>query len=208
MKVKSSSTFPPGLKSFNKHIRRVNFQLYEWVRFERNINGNGRKQDEEDGKIIPVWYEGRWLLFDVHVDDHFEENCIFLFILGSQLPEFRKETSKKKRKREETNDEVSYLADENDLEILFTLVIKTKVISSKMTAMLVNWNHRYLYRKKHNFYFLYILFINVWLLSLLIKFIIVNIIRKLFTDMLTHLHLIFVCFSCEADEIKNQRIEF
>ena len=62
---------------------------------ERNINGNGWKQDEEDGKIIPVWYEGRWLLFDVHVDGDFEENCIFLFILGSQLPEFRKETSKK-----------------------------------------------------------------------------------------------------------------
>ena len=101
MKVKSSSTLPPGPKSFNKHIRRVNFQLYEWVRFdtkiipERNINGNGRKQGEEDGKIIPVWYECRWLLFDVHIDAHFEENCIFLFILGSQLPEFRKETSKK-----------------------------------------------------------------------------------------------------------------
>ena len=80
MKVKSSSTLPPGPKSFNKHIRRVNFQLYEWVRFdtkiipERIINGNGRKQGEEDGKIIPVWYEGRWVLFDVHVDDHFEEN--------------------------------------------------------------------------------------------------------------------------------------
>ena len=78
--------------------------------------------------------EGRWLLFDVHVDDHFEENCIFLFILGSQLPEFRKETSKKQRKREETNDEVSYLADETDLEILFTLVIKTKVISGGYRA--------------------------------------------------------------------------
>ena len=60
------------------------------------MHGNGWKQDKEDGKIIPVWYEGRWLLFDVHLDDYFKENCIFLFILGSQLPEFRKETSKKK----------------------------------------------------------------------------------------------------------------
>ena len=62
---------------------------------ERNINGNGWKRDEEDGKIIPVWYEGRWLLFDVHVDDNLEETCVFLFILGSQLQEFQKETSKK-----------------------------------------------------------------------------------------------------------------
>ena len=41
-----------------------------------------------------------------------------------------------------------------------------------MTAMLVNWNHRYLYRKKNNLSFLYILFINVWVFSLLKKFII------------------------------------
>ena len=64
---------------------------------ERNINGNGWKQDEEDGKTIPVWHEGRWLLFEVHVDDLFEENCIFLFILGSQLLEFRKRNIEKKK---------------------------------------------------------------------------------------------------------------
>ena len=41
-----------------------------------------------------------------------------------------------------------------------------------MTAMLVNGSHIYLYRKKHNLCFLYNLFIKVWVLSLLIKFII------------------------------------
>ena len=83
------------------------------------MHGNGSKQDKEDRKIIPVWYEGRWLLFDVHLDDYFKENCIFLFILGSQLPEFWIETSKKSVKREETNNEVSYLAEENGLEMNF-----------------------------------------------------------------------------------------
>ena len=88
---------------------------------------------------------------DVQVDDNFEENCISLFILGSQLPEFRKETSKKKRKREETNDEVSYLADENYLEMNFIYFgDQGESDIEKMTAMLVNGNHRYLYIKKHN----------------------------------------------------------
>ena len=45
----------------------------------------------------------RLFQYGMKVGDNFEENCILPFILGSQLQEFRKESSKIKRKRPRRN---------------------------------------------------------------------------------------------------------
>ena len=62
MKVKSSVSLPPDPDSLKYHLFRVNYQLFEWIRFanamleERDLKDSGWKTNQ--GQIKPIWFEG------------------------------------------------------------------------------------------------------------------------------------------------------
>ena len=64
MKVKSSVNLPPDPKSMAQHIRRANYQTFEWSQVARKImihdrfTDTGWKWDEEQEMAFPIWFEG------------------------------------------------------------------------------------------------------------------------------------------------------
>ena len=82
MKTKSSLTLPLDPKSMTQHIRRVCFQLYEWIQFnakmlpQTDYRNNGWEWDEGENQVVPKWFE---------VMKHFVFNSLLSTVLTKNL---------------------------------------------------------------------------------------------------------------------------
>ncbi len=65
--MKSSSAIPPDPDSAEEAIKRVNYQLFHWLRSteimipDASMEMNGWKWDEEAQLVAPVWFKGKQL---------------------------------------------------------------------------------------------------------------------------------------------------
>eukprot|EP00794_Sanderia_malayensis_P005090 gene5090-biopygen4150 len=64
MKTKTSMSIPPDQDSVLQAIKRVHYQAFHWHRCsditipEVSFEDHGWKWDEEEGLVVPVWFEG------------------------------------------------------------------------------------------------------------------------------------------------------